>query len=142
LEDSYCFIPHSHCYLALCQCNDGYIPTYENTQCSSKCFFLSHYSLFDLLWFYSTHVKTTFFNTCSIGCKYDLIHSLVIGGNIHFLNLNSIYMFLLGSFLVRNNLINLTAYSVDPDQMTWMCLLIWIYTVHHRITAISHGVKD
>ncbi|XP_060593963.1 agrin-like isoform X4 [Ruditapes philippinarum] len=34
LEDSYCFIPNSHCYLALCQCNDGYIPTYENTQCS------------------------------------------------------------------------------------------------------------
>ncbi|XP_053379585.1 agrin-like isoform X3 [Mercenaria mercenaria] len=34
LEDSYCFIPHSHCYLALCQCDDGYIPTYGNTRCS------------------------------------------------------------------------------------------------------------
>jgi hypothetical protein len=37
-----------------------------------------------------------------------------------------------GSTLVvfyRNNQMNLKAISVDPDQMAWMCWLIWIYTV-------------
>jgi hypothetical protein len=31
---------------------------------------------------------------------------------------------------VKNNSINQTVNSSDPDQMAWMCRLIWIYTVH------------
>jgi hypothetical protein len=30
--------------------------------------------------------------------------------------------------LVRNNLMNLRANSLDPDQLAQMCRLIWIYT--------------
>ncbi|XP_052235644.1 agrin-like isoform X3 [Dreissena polymorpha] len=34
LEDSSCYIAHSHCHLDLCRCDEGFIPTYENTVCS------------------------------------------------------------------------------------------------------------
>jgi hypothetical protein len=40
-------------------------------------------------------------------------------------------------FVVRNNLINQKANSADPDQMAWMCWLIWIYTVHPCYKGIA-----
>ena len=36
LEHSYCTIPNSHCKLAICHCDEGFIPTMQNTQCSGK----------------------------------------------------------------------------------------------------------
>jgi hypothetical protein len=41
------------------------------------------------------------------------------------------------------NLINLNANSVDPDQMAWICWLIWIYTVRpsHKGVDMEEMVK-
>jgi hypothetical protein len=36
-------------------------------------------------------------------------------------------------FLIKNNLMNQKANSADPDKITWMCQLIWIYTVHFLV---------
>ena len=36
LEHNYCTIPNSHCKLAICHCDEGFIPTMQNTQCSGK----------------------------------------------------------------------------------------------------------
>jgi hypothetical protein len=42
-----------------------------------------------------------------------------------------------GRILVRNNLMNLKANCVDPDQMAQMCQLIWIYNVRPRNKDVS-----
>ncbi len=42
-----------------------------------------------------------------------------------------------GSILVRNNLMNQKANSVDPDQMARMCRLIWINIVCPRNKGLS-----
>ncbi|XP_052821289.1 agrin-like isoform X2 [Mya arenaria] len=34
LTGNTCYIPNSHCHLDICKCNQGFIPTYENTVCS------------------------------------------------------------------------------------------------------------